>query len=120
MHYYTTYQRYKKGQLIAPLNLETSRLVQVEKKTGKARYIRLVNDYLGGIEVSGVNFRYSMKDNYVYFRFNDALKLKEQLEEVLNTNTSMDNSIRERITHLKNSLHEDSNDVIVLCTFKEE
>ena len=120
LHYYTTYQRYKKGQLIAPQNLETSRLVQVEKKTGKARYIRLVNDYLGGTEVSGVNFRYSMKDNYVYFRFNDALKLKEQLEEVLKTNTSMDNSIRERITHLKNSLHEDSNDVIVLCTFKEE
>jgi hypothetical protein len=120
LHYYTTYQRYKKGQLIAPQNLETSRLVQVEKKTGKARYIRLVNDYLGGLEVSGVNFRYSMKDNYVYFRFNDALKLKEQLKEVLKTNTSMDNSIRERITHLKNSLHEDSNDVIVLCTFKEE
>ena len=120
LHYYTTYQRYKKGELIAPQNLETSRLVQVEKKTGKARYIRLVNDYLGGIEVSGVNFRYSMKDNYVYFRFNDVMKLKEQLEEVLNTNTSMDNSIRERITYLKNSLHEDSNDVIVLCTFKEE
>ena len=119
LHYYTTYQRYKKGELIAPQNLETSRLVQVEKKTGKARYIRLVNDYLGGLEVSGVNFRYSMKDNYVYFRFNDALKLKEQLEEVLNTNTSMDNSIRERITYLKNSLHEDSNDVIVLCTFKK-
>ena len=119
LHYYTTYQRYKKGELIAPQNLETSRLVQVEKKTGKARYIRLVNDYLGGLEVSGVNFRYSMKDNYVFFRFNDALKLKEQLEEVLNTNTSMDNSIRERITYLKNSLHEDSNDVIVLCKFKK-
>lgn len=80
----------------------------------------MVNDYLGGLEVSGVNFRYSMKDNYVFFRFNDALKLKEQLEEVLNENTSMDNSVRERITHLKNSLHEDSNDVIVLCTFKKE
>ena len=119
LHYYTTYQRYKKGELIAPQNLETSRLVQVEKKTGKARYIRLVNDYLGGLEVSGVNFRYSMKDNYVFFRFNDALKLKEQLEEVLNTNTSMDNSIRERITHLKHSLHEDSNDVIVLGKFKK-
>ena len=119
LHYYTTYQRYKEGELIAPQNMETNRLVQVEKKTGKARYIRLVNDYLGGIEVSGVNFRYSMKDNYVYFRFNDALKLKEQLEEVLNTNTSMDNSIRERITYLKNSLHEDSNDVIVLCKLKK-
>ena len=119
LHYYTTYQRYKEGELIAPQNLETSRLVQVEKKTGKARYIRLVNDYLGGLEVSGVNFRYSMKDNYVFFRFNDALKLKEQLEEVLNKNSSMDNSIRERITYLKNSLHEDSNDVIVLCTFKK-
>ena len=119
LHYYTTYQRYKKGELIAPQNLETSRLVQVEKKTGKARYIRLVNDYLGGLEVSGVNFRYSMKENYVYFRFNDALKLKEQFEEVLNTNTSMDNSIRARITYLKNSLHEDSNDVIVLCKFKK-
>ena len=119
LHYYTTYQRYKEGELIAPQNLETSRLVQVEKKTGKARYIRLVNDYLGGLEVSGVNFRYSMKDNYVFFRFNDALKLKEQLEDVLNTNTSMDNSIRERITYLKNSLHEDSNDVIVLCKLKK-
>ena len=31
----------------------------------------------------------------------------------------MDNSIRERITYLKNSLHEDSNDVIVLCKFKK-
>ena len=119
LHYYTTYQRYKKGELIAPQNMETNRLVQVEKKTGKARYIRLVNDYLGGLEVSGVNFRYSMKDNYVFFRFNDALKLKEQLEEVLNKNSSMDNSIRERITYLKNSLHEDSNDVIVLCKLKK-
>ena len=119
LHYYTTYQRYKKGELIAPQNMETNRLVQVEKKTGKARYIRLVNDYLGGLEVSGVNFRYSMKDNYVFFRFNDALKLKEQLEEVLNKNSSMDNSVRERITYLKNSLHEDSNDVIVLCKFKK-
>lgn len=98
--------------------MEANRLVQVEKKTGKARYIRLVNDYLGGLEVSGVNFRYSMKDNYVFFRYNDALKFKEQLEEVLNKNASMDNSVRERITRLKDSLHEDSNDVIVLCTFK--
>lgn len=119
LHYYTTYQRYKEGELIAPQNMETNRLVQVEKKTGKARYIRLVNDYLGGLEVSGVNFRYSMKDNYVFFRFNDALKFKEQLEEVLNKNTSMDNSTHERITRLKDSLHEDSNDVIVLCTFKK-
>ena len=28
-------------------------------------------------------------------------------------------SVRERITKLKDSLHEDSNDVIVLCTFKK-
>lgn len=119
LHYYTTYQRYKEGELIAPQNMEANQLVQVEKKTGKARYIRLVNDYLGGLEVSGVNFRHFMKDNYVFFRFNDALKLKEQLEEVLNKNASIDNSVRERIARLKDSLHEDSNDVIVLCTFKK-
>ena len=99
--------------------MEKCRLVQVDKKTGEARYIRLVNDYLGGLEVSAIEFRRSMKNNFVFIRYNNIWKLKEQLEEALENNRSMTASVRERITKLKDSLHEDSNDVIVLCTFKK-
>ena len=60
-----------------------------------------------------------MKNNFVFIRYNNIWKLKEQLEEALENNRSMTASVRERITKLKDSLHEDSNDVIVLCTFKK-
>ena len=119
LHYYSTHQVYKEGLQKTLDNMEKCRLVQVDKKTGEARYIRLVNDYLGGLEVSAIEFRRSMKNNFVFIRYNNIWKLKEQLEEALENNRSMTASVRERITKLKDSLHEDSNDVIVLCTFKK-
>lgn len=119
LHYYSTHQVYKEGLQKTLNNMEKCRLVQVDKKTGEARYIRLVNDYLGGLEVSAIEFRRSMKNNFVFIRYNNIWKLKEQLEEALENNRSMTASVRERITKLKDSLHEDSNDVIVLCTFKK-
>ena len=119
LHYYSTHQVYKEGLQKTLNNMEKCRLVQVDKKTGEARYIRLVNDYLGGLEVSAIEFRRSMKDNFVFIRYSNIWKLKEQLEKALANNSSMPVSVRERITKLKDSLHEDSNDVIVLCTFKK-
>ena len=119
LHYYSTHQVYKEGAQKTLDNMEKCRLVQVDKKTGEARYIRLVNDYLGGLEVSAIEFRRSMKDNFVFIRYSNIWKLKEQLEKALANNSSMPVSVRERITKLKDSLHEDSNDVIVLCTFKK-
>ena len=119
LHYYSTHQVYKEGLQKTLNNMEKCRLVQVDKKTGEARYIRLVNDYLGGLEVSAIEFRRSMKNNFVFIGYNNIWKLKEQLEEALENNRSMTASVRERITKLKDSLHEDSNDVIVLCTFKK-
>jgi hypothetical protein len=46
--------------------------------------------------------------------------LKEQLEEALETNTEMSEEVRKRVVNMKNTLIEDSNDVLVICKFKKQ
>ena len=96
-------------------------MIQVDKKTGKARYIRIVNDLISGDEVVPYFFQTWITDNGLVITYsNDPLELKEGLEKVLKTNTKMGASLRERLTKLKDSLHEESNNVIFIYKFKKE
>ena len=121
LHYYTTHQIYKEGQINSGGNLKKCRMIQVDKKTGKARYIRIVNDLISGDEVVPYFFQTWITDNGLVITYsNDPLELKEGLEKVLKTNTKMEASLRERLTKLKDSLHEESNNVIFIYKFKKE
>ena len=119
LHYYTMQGFYEKGRGINPEFLQEWKIIQVDKKSAKGRYIRLFNDLLGDIEIVSYDFFQNIKDNYANIIY-DPLDLKEQLEEALETNTEMSKEVRKRVVNMKNTLTEDSNDVLVICKFKKQ
>ena len=54
LHYYTLQQKYKPGTDVNPENQIGQKFLQVDKRTKEGRYIRLFNDYLGGIEIDPI------------------------------------------------------------------
>ena len=119
LHYYTIQGFYEKGRGINPEFLNEWKIIQVDKESAKGRYIRLVNDLLGDIEIVSYDFFQNIKDNYGYIIY-DPLDLKEQLEEALETNKDMSEEVRKRVTTMKNSLDENDNDILVICRFKQQ
>lgn len=118
LHYYTVHATYKKRRSTNPENLEGYKILQVDKKTHKGRYIRVVNDCLGDIPVVLYDFLFSVKDEYATIIYH-PLDLKEQLEEALKTNTDMSEEVRKQVAKMKDSLSEDDNDIVVICKFKK-
>lgn len=116
LHYYTYQQTYKKGTMVNPEFRTGYKLFQVEKKTGKGQYIRVVNDYLGGIEFDVDYWFHDIRDDYVVYYW-EPLVLLEHLEEALDNN-EMTTEVRERVMNLKNSLDENDNNVMMICKFK--
>ena len=119
LHYYTMQGFYEKGRGINPEFLQEWKIIQVNKKSAKGRYIRLFNDLLGDIEIVSYDFFQNIKDDYAYIIY-DPLDLKEQMEEALETNTEMSEEVRKRVVSMKNTLTEDSNDALVICKFKKQ
>ena len=119
LHYYTMQGFYEKGRGINPEFLQEWKIIQVDKKSAKGRYIRLFNDLLGDIEIVSYDFFQNIKDDYAYIIY-DPLDLKEQMEEALETNTEMSEEVRKRVVSMKNTLTEDSNDALVICKFKKQ
>ena len=120
LHFYTCQTKYKDGTEVNPCNVEHYKMIQVDKKTKEARYVRIKNDLLGGIDVPVVTFLLQMKDDMLWLHYDNLLDLKEQLEEALETNTEMSEEVRKRVVSMKNTLTEDSNDVLVICKFKKQ
>lgn len=119
LHFYTCQQTYREGTDINPENRTGYKLFQVDKKTGKGRYIQVVNDYLGGIKFDVDYWFWFIRDDYVAYYW-EPLALKEELEEALSTNREMSAEVRERILKLKDLLHENSNDILMICKFKKQ
>lgn len=119
LHYYTIHATYKKRRSTNPENLEGYKVLQVDKKTHAGKYIRVVNDCLGNIPIVLYDFLFSVKNEYATIIY-DPLDLKEQLEEVLETNKDMSEEVRKRVTTMKNSLDENDNDILVICKFKQQ
>ena len=120
LHFYTCQTKYKDGTEVNPWNVEHYKMIQVDKKTKEARYVRIKNDLLGGIDVPVVTFLLQMKDDMLWLHYDNLLDLKEQLEEALETNTEMSEEVRKHVVSMKNTLTEDSNDVLVICKFKKQ
>ena len=119
LHYYTVHATYKKRRSTNPENLEGYKILQVDKEIHTGRYIRVINDCLGNIPIVLYDFLFSVKNEYATIIY-DPLDLKDQLEEALETNTEMSEEVRKRVVKMKNTLTEDSNDVLVICKFKKQ
>ena len=113
LYYYAYGQKYTVD--VNPEYLEKLWTIQVNKSTKEARYIEVVNDYLGGIEFSF--FLGSLKGDY-FFRPYEPLELKDLLEGVLQNNTSLSQKKRRELTKLKDSLHENDNNVLLIGKLK--
>lgn len=117
LHYYTRQKSFQKT--ILPEFATGYKILQVDKKTGKGQYIRIVNDYLGDIACDTDLWFYFIRGDYVA-SFWEPMPLKEELEEALEHNDKMSAEVRERVVRLKNSLNENSNNVIMICKFKKQ
>lgn len=119
LYYYTKQQRFQPNTEINPQYNIGQKFLQVDKQTGKGRYIRLVNDYLGGIEIALGEWIYHIIDDYTICCL-EPLELKEQLEEVLESNKDMSDEVRKRVINLKETLHENDNNIMIICKFKKQ
>ena len=117
LHYYTYQQTYRKGTMVNPEFRTGYKLFQVDKKTGKGQYIRVVNDYLGGIEFDVDYWFHDIRDDYVVYYW-EPLVLLEHLEEALANNNEMTTEVRERVLRLKEALDENDNNIMMICKFK--
>ena len=119
LHYYTLQQVHKPGTNVNPENQIGYKFLQVDKRTKEGRYIRLSNDYLGGIEIDPIEWHYRITDDYVVC-YIEPLELKEQLEEALENNKDMSAEVRRRVVKLKDSLCENDNNILIICKFKKQ
>lgn len=120
LDYYVHYTKFRDGTSPNPENVEKSTCIQVSKKTGKARYVRkFINDYWGGMEIETCDFFELLAGNYIWYTY-EPLGLKEALERFLKEKQSLDASKRKELTHLKDGLRENDNNIMWIGKFKQK
>lgn len=120
LDYYVNYIKYRDGTSPNSENVEKNTCIQVNKKTGKARYVRkFINDYFGGMEIETTGFIWRLVDNYIWITY-EPVELKERLERLLKENQSLDASKRKELTHLKDGLRENDNNIMLIGKLKQK
>ena len=96
----------------SPVRLTTFN-VCVSKKDGSVKRIdRFTNDFLG------LSYPFlTMRNGYVCISY-DPLELMDALDKVL-TQTDLELDVRKRATDLRNSLHENDNDILIIGKLKQ-
>ena len=87
--------------------------VCVSKKDGNVRRIDRFTDPLLGLS----HLFLAMKNGYVCISY-DPLELMDALDKVL-TQTDLEPDVRKRATDLRNSLHENDNDILIIGKLKQ-
>ena len=98
-------------------DIQSTRLVLVDKKTQEAQYVRIVNEYLGGWELDPHFLSLRIRDGY-FTHAMEPVELKELLEESLE-NKELTTDVRNRITELNNKLNNNDNNVIMIGKLKQ-
>jgi hypothetical protein len=89
----------------------------VDKKSLKASYFRLKNDFLGDMEVD-VPTRF-FKNGYFFINFDPSV-LAEQLDKTLAVNKKLSEEMRTKLTKLRGSINEDrDNNYIMYAKLKK-
>ncbi len=118
---YETSRSYWAQVTLYPNNLSSSvssvRLpafnVCVSKKDGNVRRIDRFTDPLLGLSYLFL----AMKNGYICISY-DPLELMDALDKVL-TQTDLEPDVRKRATDLRNSLHENDNDILIIGKLKQ-
>ena len=92
--------------------------IQVNKKTQQSQYVKIVNDYLGGIDFVPSTLFDSFRNGYFAY-LQDAMTLREQLTEALE-NPDLLPEVRTRMSNLLRQLKEKDGDVMMIGKLKTE
>lgn len=92
--------------------------ILVDKKTGTTRYGRLINDYLGNLEVNFMDTRLWPRHGYLTMMFEPGA-LKELLEEKLEDG-GMEEQEREKVGNWIKDLSENDNCILMYGKLKHE
>ena len=98
-------------------DIQSTRLILVDKKTQEARYVRIVNDYLGGWEIDPFYLSFRIRDGYFTCAM-EPIELKELLKESLDNN-ELTPDVRKKVTELNNKLNPNDNNVIMIGKLKQ-
>jgi hypothetical protein len=92
----------------------TKTKILVDKHTGKAQYVKIINDFLGGLDVD-----FLLYDNEYAVIICEAFKLRQDLEKVLEK-PDLSQDVRDRMTELVNNIDDDDNPVLVIGKLKQD
>ncbi|WP_419545720.1 hypothetical protein [Odoribacter laneus] len=92
--------------------------IQVNKKTKQSQYVKIVNDYLGGIDFVPSTLFNNFRNGYFAYP-QDAMTLREQLTEALE-NPDLLPEVRTRMSKLLRQLKEKDGDVMMIGKLKTE
>jgi hypothetical protein len=91
----------------------TKTKILVDKHTGNAQYVKIINDFLGGLEVE-----YLMCNNDYAVIICEAFKLRQDLEKALEK-PGLSQEVRDRMIELVDSIDDDDNPVLVIGKLKQ-
>lgn len=97
-------------------DIENVKVVLVDKQTKHACYVKVVNDFLGGIKVDPYYLSFRIMNGY-FTSAMEPVELKEQLEEVLE-NKKLNEDVKERVEKLYKSLNVNDNNIIMIGELK--
>ena len=97
-------------------DISNTSFAQVNKKTQQSQYVKIVNDYLGGIDFVPSTLFDSFRNGYFAYP-QDAMTLREQLTEALE-NPDLLPEVRTRISNLLRQLKEKDGDVMMIGKLK--
>ena len=87
---------------------------RVNRKSGKAEFYTLRNDFLGGLPFSDP--RYFYQNNYLIFNYS-AIELKELIVESIDNKTVSDKWL-EKLEQLNSEIDEEDNNVLFVCQLR--
>jgi len=94
-----------------------SQYIAIDKASHKGSFVKLRNDYLGGIIVPG-SISLMFRDGY-FTQIIDPASLKASLEEVRLTNLDMTQEIKDRVDYLMKTISYEDNDYIIYGRLKK-
>jgi hypothetical protein len=94
----------------SPAPSAANRTILVDKETGEAKSVQIINDFLGNWEVENISWR--MRNGYFAQSF-EPMELQDILEEALRR-TDIQPEVRQKMIELNNQLDPNGNDVVMI------
>lgn len=123
IHTYTELPRYYVGDVSEKVQVDANSFTTtppkfyiVDKQSLKGSFCKLENDFMGGLAIWSPIYAFN---NGYYVANMYPSELKEALEKVLVSNTSMKKEMRTKLTKLKDSITENDNNYILYAKLKK-